>query len=255
MSVAIISDVHIREEGDKAFQIFHKFMNHDLVMSAERIVLLGDIFDLMAGAHWQYYKRYQQTFEMIRQALARGQEIQYFEGNHDVHLEKLFMSFIKKKNLNPRMMKIIRKSYRENRWEKSFYYSHGDEDEIGNESYKKYKRFIHSKPLEFVANYIMPYKFFTRVGESQSDKSKARNTNYDPEKTKAVYRQSVQVIAEDNYDYIILGHSHIKDEYEGENSKGKKFIYLNNGFAPRSKSFIYIKNGNHNFIDLDLPSL
>ncbi len=255
MSVVIISDVHIRDEGDKPFQVFQKFMNHKVVKSADRIVLLGDIFDLMAGYHWQYFRRYQRTFQMIQEAIDRGQEVHYFEGNHDVHLKKLFDKLIQNKNLNPRLIKIIRKDYKENRWGKSFFYSHGDEVEIGNEGYKKYKRFIHSKPLEFVANYIMPYTFFTKIGEAQSDKSKERNQNYNPDKTKAIFRQSVELVAEGDYDYIILGHSHIKDEYEAENSKGKKFIYLNNGFAPKSKSFIHIKDGTHQFIDLDLPSL
>lgn len=255
LSIVVISDVHIKDEGDKAFQVFHKFMNHEVVKSADRIVLLGDIFDLMAGDHWQYFRRYERTFSMIQDALERGQEIQYYEGNHDVHLSKLFDNFLKNKKLNSRLMKIIPKFYRENRWEKAYYYAHGDEIEVGNEGYKKYKNFISSRPLKFLANYLMPYKVLTKIGEAQSEKSRKRSNNYNEDKTKVIFRESASLVAEQGFDYIICGHSHVKDEFVGTTKSGKTFVYLNNGFAPKSKSFIHIKDGEHQFIDLNLPSV
>jgi predicted phosphodiesterase len=47
------------------------------------------------------------------------------------------------------------------------------------------------------------------------------------------------------YDMVIGGHTHIKDNYSH-----KKSIYLNNGFFPKEKTFLYIEEHVPKFIEL-----
>lgn len=247
MAISLISDIHIKDEGDKAHQVFNKFVNHPLVIESERVIFLGDVFDLMSGNHWQYFKRYKLIFEKFNEILSRGQELFFFEGNHDIHIEKLFRTYFKTQGTNDSKFRVFKHEFIEERWGKKFYYAHGDEVEVGNESYLKYKKFITSTPLEFVSNHIMPYWVLTKIGEDQSKRSRERSGHYSEDSTRATYRDAVKKLANDGYDYIILGHTHVQEEFSAKSEKGRDFTYLNNGFAPKSNGFIYISEAESKF--------
>src|SRR6476620_1061721 len=95
----------------------------------------------------------------------------FFEGNHDVHLEKLFKKMWKNDEVlitqEPKIEMIEGKKY---------YFSHGDEHEIDNHAYHRYMRFIRSKPLKFVADYIMPYALLNFLGERASKISRKKGS-------------------------------------------------------------------------------
>ncbi|MFL5783092.1 MAG: UDP-2,3-diacylglucosamine diphosphatase [Bacteriovoracaceae bacterium] len=241
MKIAAISDVHVKSPGDDAQVLLEKFFEHPDVRSAQHVLLLGDIFDLMCGPHEEYLKDFETIFHKIDALVKSGVKVHYFEGNHDVHLEKLFRKFWPKGEVRARQLPEIES------WDgKSYYFSHGDEHEPHNDSYQRYKKLILSPPLRFVANHLMPYKILKFTGEKASAMSRKKGSKkFDVEKVRATFRQGVREVTKGEYDFVIGGHSHVQDKFIMEKS-----IYLNNGYALKTKTFILIDNHQPRFVPL-----
>ncbi|HLW57521.1 MAG TPA: UDP-2,3-diacylglucosamine diphosphatase [Bacteriovoracaceae bacterium] len=241
MKIATISDVHIKESGDEAEALLLKFLKHPLVQQCDYVALLGDIFDLMCGPHSIYLQQFQAVFDAIDDLQKSGVKIIYIEGNHDVHLKKLFRKKWKKDEV------ILSQSHIVLSEDNCLYYlSHGDDHEVDNESYQKYKKIIFSAPLRFVANYLLPYRVLEFVGRKASQKSRKRGSQiFNEDLVRERFRKGVEV-NNPEADIIIGGHSHVKDSYTLKSGS----VYLNNGYALREKVFIYVDNKDYQFVSL-----
>ncbi len=208
----------------------------------DKVFLLGDIFDLLIGPHDEYKEIFDWFFNRIDELVKKGVEIHYFEGNHDFHLEKLLVNYGIRLHKEPLVYEINGKKA---------LLCHGDEIEIGNLPYKIYKSFVQSRPLNVVANYLMPFKILNMIGENASKKSRKRNKNkYGNSQENLSIRDSFREaarIASKEYgtDFVICGHSHFKDEYEWE---GKQ--YFNCGFTPNTKCYLKIANEKIEHVDI-----
>ena len=242
MKISAISDVHVKSPHDEADKLLMEFLSHPLVGESEYVILLGDIFDLMCGPHDEYLKLYPHFFSKLTELQKNGSKILFFEGNHDVHLEKLF-----KKVWKDHEVLITQDPVIESIDGKKYYFSHGDEHEIDNKSYHRYIKFIRSAPLKFLADYLMPYSVLNFFGERASKMSRKKGyKKFDVEGVRTKFRNGV-VTNNQDYDFILGGHSHVKDEYK---LPGTKSTYLNNGYALASKTFIFIDNHYPQFIEL-----
>lgn len=243
MKIAAISDVHVKVPHDEADKLLMQFLSHPEVKSSDYILLLGDIFDLVVGPHDQYLKQYDHLFKKLKELKSDGKKIFFFEGNHDVHLEKLF----KKAALFPGVV-VTQKPLVEEISGKKYYFSHGDEHEVDNLSYHRYIRFIRSRPLKFVADHLMPFAVLNFFGGRASQISRKKGSRtFDVEKVRAKFRDGVMRTTEGRYDFILGGHSHVKDEYL---IPGTSCTYVNNGYALKSRTFIFIQDHEVKFVPL-----
>lgn len=239
MKISAISDVHVKTSDDSAADLLLKFMRHPLVQSSDYVFFLGDIFDLMSGPHPEYLKKFEILFQEMNKLAEKGIKVYFFEGNHDVHLEKLFQKIWKDKLITPLQDPLVLDLAG-----KTYYFSHGDEHEVSNISYQRYKKIILSKPLKFVANYLMPYKVLSYVGEKASQKSRKKGSyRFDENKVRAKFREGVSEVTKGHFDFVLGGHSHVQDEYK----ISERSLYLNNGYALKSKTFIFIDNHKASF--------
>ncbi len=244
MKVAAISDVHVKVPFDDADRLLQSFFNHPIVQNAEYIILLGDIFDLMCGPHSAYLEKFSHLFDLMDHAFKRGAKLYFFEGNHDVHLEKLFQKRWPGQEIYLSQQPIVELING-----KTYYFSHGDEHEVDNEKYQQYKSFILSPPLRFVANYLMPYKLLNFMGERASKMSRKRGSKtYNEDLVKERFRKGVQTTTAGQYHFVLGGHSHVKDIFELSPTS----IYANNGYALKSKTFLLIDNHEITFPSLEL---
>jgi len=241
MKFVAISDVHIKHSQDDASHLLINFLKHPETLGADKIFLLGDIFDLMCGPHEEYFDRFSDVFGQIEQLILQGKEIHYTEGNHDLHLSRLFSKNHLLKNI------IIHKApFQFETDGKTYYLSHGDEHELDNVSYHRYMKIINSSPLTFVANYVMPLSVLDWVGNRASKISRKKGAKYfDSEKVRSKFRHGVESVLSGKVDVVIGGHSHVKDDYRTD-----KIRYLNNGYALASKTFIYSDHGEISFVPL-----
>jgi len=241
MKIATISDVHVKNPGDKAEELLLKFLEHPLVLKADYVALLGDIFDLMCGPHGIYLEQFQEIFNALDKLQANGVKIIYVEGNHDVHLKKLFEKKWKNNELLLTQTHVLLDDGK-NR----YYLSHGDDHEVDNVSYQRYKKVIFSSPLRFVANYLLPYSLLEFIGRKASQKSRKKGSErFNAELVRARFREGVS-ITNPQANFIIGGHSHVKDDYVLPSGA----IYLNNGYALKEQVFIYIDGQDYQFVSL-----
>lgn len=241
--IVAISDVHIKRPGDEADQLLNRFLSHPEVTSADYILLLGDIFDLMCGSHEEYIKLFQHHFEDLKKLGSSGKKVYFFEGNHDVHLQALFGKFFKKSEVITSQIPVL-----EAIDGKIYYFSHGDEHELDNISYQKYIKIIRSAPLEFVANHLMPYKLLHFLGENASKFSRKKGSkSFNAESVRERFRKGVVENTHMETDFVIGGHSHVQDNFE---LPGRSAMYINNGFALKTKTFIHIHGHRAQFLSL-----
>ncbi len=243
MRLAAISDVHVKVPNDEADRLLSKFLVHPEVLSADYVLLLGDIYDLMVGPHTQYFHQFRHHFQAMDELLRLGKKVYFFEGNHDVHLEKLFRDVWKNADVivsqQPVVLELNGKTY---------YVSHGDEHEVDNLTYHRYIRFIRSKPLKFVADYLMPYGVLNYIGRRASKVSRKKGLKrFDAEGVRHTFREGVRKTTEGKFDFVLGGHSHVKDLYQ---IPGTPSLYLNNGYALNSGTFICIHDHEVKFLPL-----
>ncbi len=244
MSFVAISDVHIKDPGDNQEKLFLDFLASQPVKEASEIYLLGDIFDLLVGSHEGYLKKFGDVFESLSDEVKKGKKIIQFEGNHDFHYGKL-IKLIKKKWSLPNESWVYRERplVREYNGMKILF-AHGDEIEIENPRYQKYRKLIRSKPIYFLANYIVPFEIVDRIGRSASEKSRRHNmASYSDNQADKLIKDRFRrtyLEAKNNYnvDSLICGHSHCLDLFKTDDG-----VYSNNGFFPKTKTITTFKDG------------
>jgi len=245
LSIAIISDVHIRENDDQACKLFEKFCNNEIVRSADTIVLLGDIFDVLIGHHQQYFDIYTNFLKNILTLLNNNNQVFYIEGNHDFHIVDLFNErFSQYSNFF-----ISSKSIKIENEGKIILLAHGDDIDFSNYTYQLYRKIIKSNIVRLFAKSFMSADQILKVGFSHSttDKKIKSYEQYDKNNDREKFRNAAKRVLNrrKDIDYLICGHSHIQDNIEFDKKK-----YLNNGFPLADKTFLFISNEKVQFIDL-----
>lgn len=251
MKCSIISDLHIKKSTDAGYKVILDFLRHPLVKSSDKVYLLGDVFDLMCGDHPEYFKLYEDYFSALKELLKGGVEVYYVEGNHDLHLGKLYQRFFREYGFNGSNFHLVKGAIHEEINGKKVYLSHGDEIQQGNWGYKIYKTLIHSAPLSHVANKIVPLSLLDLLGTKASKISRKNGSQkFDFIAVRDNFRIGSILKAQNGYEIIICGHSHIKDDFVLSDVK-KEFRYLNNGQAAETKCFIHLDQDRAEFISLN----
>lgn len=237
MRLVTISDIHIRSLNDAGYQCLQQFFNHPLTQSATHVGLLGDIFDLMAGQHSAYLKRWKPFFESIRSMCEQGKVVYLAEGNHDMHLTRLCRQASKKWNKDVAERFIVLPQDHILQISKlKVLMGHGDEYNRTDTTYLKYKAFIKQPWLSIVADYLMPLSFLDYAGERASKKSRSYGEKrFNEDEIREKFRKGVEQMTPNEIDVVLGGHSHVLDSWE---FNGK--LYLNNGFPPKSDKFIVV---------------
>lgn len=236
MKISCISDIHVDKSAGEPYALLIKFMEHPKVEESDRVAFLGDIFDHLTGEHYGYIGKYPRFFDKIAELIKSGKHVHFVEGNHDFHFQKTFGKFLKSK-LEPNEMGRFH-------YEKKGFvlpvegtkimFCHGDELDLGNKAYRRWKKIYSSSLFGFFISKILTFKTVESIGERASENSRRRNRpvfNY--EKEKAKYRKAADEFMEKNgLDCVVSGHTHILDDY-----RSKSGYYINIGFPPKDKTF------------------
>lgn len=250
MQFVTISDVHIKEPGDEQEDLFLSFLSSEQVKKSQEIYLLGDIFDLVVGGHVDYYQKYSKVFKKLADLCGEGKKIIQFEGNHDFHFPSLIKHIRDQFNLNPDSWIYVKEPMVKEITGRRILFAHGDEIEIENLSYNIYKTFIRSKPINFLANSVVPFEVVDGIGKYLSRKSRRRNNKrYSDELIEFIRDKFRRTFKKAQKDYqvedVICGHSHCLDHFIDEGQ------YLNNGYFPATKTFNYFDGNQYHQIRLD----
>lgn len=238
MKISVTSDIHVRDNHPQSVSYLENFLINPLVQNSDYIIFLGDIFDLMVGPKYQYIQEFHFFFDKVKKLANAGKKVIYIEGNHDFHVKEVF------KQLNSPNIEVLSDCYELVDQGKRLRFEHGDELDLYNTSYQRWKKIYSSRFMGFLLKYIFPYKMIRAVGNAASQKSKKKGSRkFSLEKEKQKYRDNFKTYSQKDGDIFIMGHTHIQDEYEYE---GK--VYLNNGYPPSHHQFLYIEDGQWRFV-------
>ncbi len=224
MKAWFISDIHlkdIRERNSEELLRFLHFVSNDT--KTTHLFLLGDIFDLWVGHSKLFHTKFAPLVDLIIKIKRQGIEVIYFEGNHDLHIEK----FWQEKFQIPVL--VERKIYQLGNLKVQV--EHGDYINPDDLAYMRYLGVIRSLPMKIFAQ-TMPGKFFERLGTWASRVS--RETSYTYRKdSENLLRERIRTFAKtqaqiSDFDYLIAGHMHLRDEYQFQ-AGGKSVISINLG--------------------------
>ena len=239
MKLCSISDVHISPNFPERLELFKSFCHSKEVSESDIVVLLGDIFDHMAGQKKKYLNQYSDFFNILTKLIKSGKRLIVVEGNHDFHTNEIFSHYFKENLTNEEYQRyqhlkddeIITFS------NTKLYIGHGDVLDYDNLAYKRWKSIYSSKLFEIIMKYLFPYFFIENLGRRASKNSKKRGSKtFNYKESEEKYREGFRILSKKlEYDIAITGHTHIKDTFEYNNK-----LLLNNGFFPATKSFIYI---------------
>lgn len=232
MRLFVISDLHLESSSDPFSQLFVSFVSK---LSADDILVLsGDIFELFVGDKEVFKIRYQSALTAISQAGTRGVRIYYIEGNHDFFLKKTFAS-IPNCSVHDHDLKL-------SLGDRQFFIAHGDLIDPSDLGYKLLRYAFRSSICKFLVSHL-PDSWVDKFGNGMSEKSKKKQATgccdlkKFSEAQQTIFRDFAKKQFNAGSDYIILGHTHCDDFLELEAS-GRRGLYLNTGFARKSKRIV-----------------
>jgi UDP-2,3-diacylglucosamine hydrolase len=240
-----LSDLHVKDSELERSELLKTFLNSEQTKLSQQIFFLGDIFDLMIGPHPGYLVKYKYFFDTLAEYIKQGKTIYYFQGNHDFHLEKLISLFHKQYKLEHGLY-LINEPILFKHNDKTLYLSHGDELDIENKPYQRYKKIIRSPYAKFLANHLVSESMLNKIGAYFAKKSKDNQKDFNWNSTFILYRNYVQKLWDSGIHGVIVGHSHVCDAWE----EGIHFYY-NIGYTPHEKQFLFLDENGLQFVPLD----
>lgn len=218
MQAWFVSDLHLKNINERNSVILLRFL-HSLLENDKvtHLYLLGDIFDLWVGDSDVFQKKFQAIVDAIADLKRKGVEIAYFEGNHDVQVKSFWQDKFgipvhvdaKIVHLGPHKVRL----------------EHGDYINPDDKAYLKYLETIRAPRMKILAD-VVPGIFWDEVGSFASRLSRkksysGRRDSSDDIREK-IRNYALDKATDSNFDYIITGHMHVRDEFEFDYNNQKK---------------------------------
>lgn len=217
MSAAyFVSDLHIADPESGLARLFEKFLADRVAAGdASHLFLLGDVFDLWVADHDYFVSRYGRIVDLLMRLRDSGTDIHYFEGNHDLHLERFWARELGLQvhpgpitlDIGPLTLRL----------------EHGDQMDPEDRGYRFLRWFLRTPPIRFLVCHL-PGGLVAKIGERASAKSRTYTST-----TKTMGRdRAIAMIREharrahdnDAFDVIVSGHVHVRDDFRAGTEEG-----------------------------------
>ena len=229
MKAVFISDIHLQDADGPKTQAVMTFLR-EKAKECSSIFILGDLFDVWPGTTDYLISRFQPVFGVMRGLVDQGCQLHYVEGNHDFRLGEYFTSQLG--------IKVYTDSL-ETCWnDRRIFMAHGDLGNPKEKSYRILRTILRSPLLHFLIKPI-PGKWIFHLGEKTSKASRGYQKQC-PEKdsqVRSIYRATAKGLFEKGYDVVIMGHTHIPDNFT-ERVGNRDCQYFNTGDWIRNFTYL-----------------
>ena len=208
-----ISDVHLTQDaspnGEALLHLIAKAQQE-----CDCFFVLGDLFDWWMGDGPAFIQKFPRITNAFRELTKSGCKLVYFEGNHDMHLNRFWKNELGAQIISDRF-KTIYQGVR-------LHLEHGDLINDKDKNYLLLRRFLRSPLLKFLA-YRAPSRLTRKIGEKSSKASRKRSSVYhaDPWVRELVRQYAVKVAEVAPFDIMITGHTHFEDDFVFDTSYGQ----------------------------------
>jgi len=205
-----ISDLHLGSSTEpNAFVLLRFLKSFESVEQITHLFLVGDIFDLWISDHFYFRKKFSPIVSELVRLKSLGVRIHYFEGNHDLYLDRYFgkeLGFTV--HTRAAYFEIAGLQIR---------VEHGDQMDRSDYQYLRLRRFLRSAPLKWLAPRL-PGHLLAHVGEKASHASRRSSSLVrldSSDRIRRVIREHVQrAWLQKPFELFIAGHVHIVDDTE-----------------------------------------
>ncbi len=209
-TAVLVSDIHIdAPDGSRCVQFGRLLEALGEEADLTEVYLLGDIFDLWVADHDYFIERYAAIIERLAALRARGVEIAYFEGNHDLYLRHFWERELGLTIYSgPVYRTIVGRTVR---------LEHGDQMNPEDKRYLFLRWFLRTPPVHFLCRRL-PGWLIARIGDKASATSRRHSS--DGRRTESskivdiIRTHARQAFALRPFDLIISGHVHTRDDWE-----------------------------------------
>lgn len=229
MTAVFLSDVHLLDSSSVKTKLVTRFLQ-EVAANYERIYILGDLFDVWPGTNEFLIQNYQSVIDVLGQLVKDGVKIHYVEGNHDFRLGEYFSKTL---GID------VHPDHWEETWgERRIYMAHGDLGNPKEVGYRVLRRFLRLDWLHLAVRQ-MPGEWLYQVGRKTSQVSRQMQS-LPPERVESirtVYRTTAHGLFEKGYDVVIMGHTHIPDDYTAQVGS-RTCRYFNTGDWVRNFTYL-----------------
>ncbi|MCB0417067.1 MAG: UDP-2,3-diacylglucosamine diphosphatase [Bdellovibrionaceae bacterium] len=229
MTAVFLSDVHLQDASSVKSKIVIRFLQEQ-ASRFESIFIMGDFFDVWPATSPYLIEKFEPVLSVLRNLVKCGHRVHYFEGNHDFHLGEYFSNEIGIQ-VYPGPSSV--------EWAgKKIYLAHGD---LGNPKEFGYRvlRYVLRRPITKFLIQKTPQKWVYDLGKRGSTMS--RDYQMKSKKREAaireIYRSSARRILESGYDIVLMGHTHIPDDFTIDLGS-KSGRYINTGDWVKHFSYV-----------------
>ncbi|MCJ8275847.1 MAG: UDP-2,3-diacylglucosamine diphosphatase [Bdellovibrionales bacterium] len=242
-----VSDIHIKDpeesNSEKLLLFLHQLENNE--DSASHLFLVGDIFDLWIHDHTYFVDKYVKIVNAIRSVVAKGIEVHYFEGNHDLYLKKFWQQDVGVRvhdgpvffNLGSHVVRV----------------EHGDFMNPDDKGYLFLRKFLRSTTMTLLAK-SLPGVIVQNIGDRASRASR-HYTSHQKKMHEEKVMEFMHTYAESEvqkrfFDFLITGHTHVRDEYKFSHN-GEEVMSINLGSWFDDQKALCITEEGYSFIDIE----
>ena len=239
MRAKFVSDIHINGPEDPRLEKFESVLRSSLTDGTSHLFLVGDIFDLWVGSHSFFRERYLAVVELIQQLRRQNVEVNYFEGNHDLHIQKLWSIELKCRVFTePSYFDLGGLRIR---------VEHGDQMNPEDTGYLFLRGILRTGFVKWLAD-TLPGSVIQSIGDKMSRSSRKWTSSPLKARDEAAIKNMIRNHArrvrknEAPFDLLISGHVHVRDDFNWKDEvTGNEVSSVNLGWwAPSGGAPIFI---------------
>lgn len=232
MQIAIFSDLHLRFQEKDQVALFQDLLqklleNPEANSKGNELWLLGDIFDVFIGPFPEWRDRCPGVFQVLENLILAGWKILWIQGNHDFYVEEL---------LRPMGIEVSDSVVVRIINGKKIYLAHGDLVNQDDHKYLKWRAWTRSSSFKRALKWFYKsggVRAIEALALQMSRRSRKRGPSIDKTgEIQSIFRSFARLKKREGYDMVILGHSHIEESLNSDDS-----CFLNLGswvnYSPR----------------------
>lgn len=224
MHLFYLSDLHIVDECTENGRRLAEFLR-SFPKQGDVVILGGDIFDLFVGDKRTFRRKFSAVIAAIRGAAERGVRVYYLEGNHDFHFAPVFSGLTK--------LSVETEDFEIEFGGKKIYVSHGDLIDEEDTGYR-FLRAITKNAFFRLFVRLLPDFLVDLIGNWSSRQSRKYTGEVDPDhqrRLRELYADFARGRVAMGADFVLVGHSHLRDQIALVAPNGRRGEYFNLGFS------------------------
>ena len=217
-----LSDIHLTSiEEPNAQRLLNFFRSLRSIEDITHLFLLGDIFDLWIADHFYFVNKFSEIIQEFKRLHALGVEIHYFEGNHDLYLERFFGNELGFHiHTEPKYFQLDRFRVR---------IEHGDQMDPYDRGYRFLRWLLRTPAMMWIAPRL-PSRFVVWLGERMSKTSREYTTSIKTlskkRATEIIRLHALRAFVERPFDFLLCGHIHVDYDYQVPESDSARVLNL-----------------------------